>query len=127
MHCSMLQRWGIAWHYQSPRGTLIAQDDVDHWTLHTRPKPGDDPDRVDPDALLTRFMGGSIPCEIILANPWTPHLLVAETYRQGRVFLAGDAAHQYIPTGGYGMLQRRRDSATPCEKHRVCDPQLPDL
>ena len=99
----ILQRWGIAWHYQSPRGTLIAQDDVDYWTLHTRPKPGDDLDRVDPDALLTRFMGGSIPREIILANPWTPHLLVAETYRQGRVFLAGDAAHQYIPTGGYGM------------------------
>jgi 2-polyprenyl-6-methoxyphenol hydroxylase-like FAD-dependent oxidoreductase len=99
----ILQRWGIAWHYQSPRGTLIAQDDVDHWTLHTRPKPGDDLDRVDPNALLTRFMGGSIPREIILANPWTPHLLVAETYRRGRVFLAGDAAHQYIPTGGYGM------------------------
>src|SRR5579885_2729443 len=48
-------------------------------------------------------MGESIPSEILVANPWTPHLLVAETYRQGRVFLAGDAAHQYIPTGGYGM------------------------
>src|SRR5499433_990657 len=84
--CDMLQRWGIAWHYQSPRGTLIAQDDVDHWTLQTRPKPGDDLDRVNPNALLTRFMGGAIPCEILVANPWTPHLLVAEAYRQGRVF-----------------------------------------
>jgi len=84
----MLQRWGIAWHYQSPRGTLIAQDDVAHWTLQARPKPGDDLDRVDPNALLTRFMGASTPCEILVANPWTPHLL---------------AAHQYIPTGGYGM------------------------
>ena len=25
-----------------PRRPLIAQDDVDHWTLQTRPKPGDD-------------------------------------------------------------------------------------
>jgi 2-polyprenyl-6-methoxyphenol hydroxylase-like FAD-dependent oxidoreductase len=99
----ILQRWGIAWHYQSPRGTLVAQDDVDHWTLQTRPKPGDDLDRIDPNALLARFLGGPIPCEILVANPWTPHLLVAEVYRQGRVFLAGDAAHQYIPTGGYGM------------------------
>jgi 2-polyprenyl-6-methoxyphenol hydroxylase-like FAD-dependent oxidoreductase len=99
----ILQRWGIAWHYQSPRGTLVAQDDVDHWTLQTRPKPGDDLDRIEPNALLARFMGGPIPCEILVANPWTPHLLVAEVYRQGRVFLAGDAAHQYIPTGGYGM------------------------
>jgi 2-polyprenyl-6-methoxyphenol hydroxylase-like FAD-dependent oxidoreductase len=99
----MLQRWGIAWHYQSPHGTLIAQDDVDHWTLHARPKPGDDLDRVDPSALLARFMGGYISSEILMANPWTPHLLVAQVYQQGRVFLAGDAAHQYIPTGGYGM------------------------
>jgi 2-polyprenyl-6-methoxyphenol hydroxylase-like FAD-dependent oxidoreductase len=98
-----LQRWGIAWHYQSPRGTLIAQDDVDHWTLQTRPKPGDDLDRVDPNALLGRFLGQPIPCEILVANPWIPHLLVAEVYRQGRVLLVGDAAHQYIPTGGYGM------------------------
>jgi 2-polyprenyl-6-methoxyphenol hydroxylase-like FAD-dependent oxidoreductase len=99
----MLQRWGIAWRYQAPRGTLIAQDDVDHWTLQTRPKPGDDLDQVDPNALLTRFMGRAIPCEILVANPWTPHLLVAEAYRHGRVLLVGDAAHQYIPTGGYGM------------------------
>jgi 2-polyprenyl-6-methoxyphenol hydroxylase-like FAD-dependent oxidoreductase len=99
----MLQRWGIAWHYQSPRGTLIAQDDVDHWTLQTRPKPGDDLDSIDPGALLARFMGAPISCEILVANPWTPHLLVAERYQQGRVLLAGDAAHQYIPTGGYGM------------------------
>ena len=28
---------------------------------------------------------------------------VAQSYGTGRVFLAGDAAHQYIPTGGYGM------------------------
>jgi 2-polyprenyl-6-methoxyphenol hydroxylase-like FAD-dependent oxidoreductase len=99
----MLQRWGIAWHYQSPRGTLIVQDDVDHWTLQTRPKPGDDLDRVEPDALLARFMGWPIPREILVANPWTPHMLVAEASRQGRALLLGDAAHQYDPTGGYGM------------------------
>jgi hypothetical protein len=34
---------------------------------------------------------------------WTPHLLLAQSYGRGRVFLAGDAVHQYIPTGGYGM------------------------
>ena len=41
--------------------------------------------------------------EILVANPWFTHLLLAERYQAGRVFLAGDAAHQYIPTGGYGM------------------------
>ena len=34
---------------------------------------------------------------------WKLHLLLAERYREGRVFLAGDAVHLVIPTGGLGM------------------------
>lgn len=99
----LLQRWGIAWHYQSHFGTLIAQDDDAIWTLQTRPNAGEALDRVDPRALLTQFIGQPIAADILVANAWTPHLLVAQSYRMGRVLLAGDAAHQYIPTGGYGM------------------------
>jgi hypothetical protein len=60
---------------------------IPRWTS----PPGDDLDLIDPNALLARFMGGPIPCAVLVANPWTPHLLIAEVYRQGRVFLAGDA------------------------------------
>jgi 2-polyprenyl-6-methoxyphenol hydroxylase-like FAD-dependent oxidoreductase len=100
---ALLQRWGTAWHYQSDRGTLIAQDDCDIWTLQTRWPEGVAPEDVDPQALLRSFVGADFPHEVLVANAWTPHLLVAESYGTGRVFLAGDAAHQYIPTGGYGM------------------------
>src|SRR5262249_16326878 len=62
-----------------------------------------EPDSVDPDALLREFAAREFDYELLFANAWTPHLLVAERYQKGRVFLAGDAAHQYIPTGGYGM------------------------
>jgi len=99
----VLQRWGIAWHYQSPLGTLIAQNDHDIWTLHARLEEGTAVDQIDPAALLTRFCGTSFDHKILVANAWTPHLLLAQAYGRGRVFLAGDAAHQYIPTGGYGM------------------------
>lgn len=100
----VLQRWGVTWHYQSAFATLIAQDDHDTWTLQSRFPPGAAPETVDPSALLRSFCGGiEIPHEILVANHWTPHLLVAESYGTGRVLLAGDAAHQYIPTGGYGM------------------------
>lgn len=99
----LLQRWGVAWHYQSDAGTLIAQNDRDVWTLQTRWPEGVAPEAVDPHALLRGFAGRDFPHEILVANAWTPHLLVAEGYGTGRVFLAGDAAHQYIPTGGYGM------------------------
>lgn len=99
----LLQRWGIAWHYQSVHGTLIAQNDKDIWTLHSRFPAGQSPEEVDPSALLTRFAGQAFEHRILVANHWSPHLLVADRYGSGRVLLAGDAAHQYIPTGGYGM------------------------
>ena len=100
---AMLQRFGVAWHYQSPAGTLIAQNDVDTWTLHARFPDAVDPDSVDPMDTLRAFLGADINAEILVANPWEPHLLLADAYQNGPVFLAGDAAHQYIPTGGYGM------------------------
>jgi 2-polyprenyl-6-methoxyphenol hydroxylase-like FAD-dependent oxidoreductase len=99
----VLQRFGVAWHYQSAAGTLIAQNDRDVWTLHTRWPKGITPEAVDAHALLRGFAGCDFDYEILVANAWTPHLLVAESYGIDRVFLAGDAAHQYIPTGGYGM------------------------
>jgi 2-polyprenyl-6-methoxyphenol hydroxylase-like FAD-dependent oxidoreductase len=41
--------------------------------------------------------------EILNATDWKLHLLLAERYRDGRVFIAGDAAHLVIPSGGLGM------------------------
>jgi 2-polyprenyl-6-methoxyphenol hydroxylase-like FAD-dependent oxidoreductase len=99
----LLQRWGTAWHYQSPLGTMIAQNDDDVWTVHVPVLPGQDATKLDPRDLVVAYAGRSFPFEILVANAWTPHLLVAETYGKGRVLLAGDSAHQFIPTGGYGM------------------------
>ncbi|CAN5286265.1 FAD-dependent oxidoreductase [soil metagenome] len=99
----ILQRWGAAWHYQSSLGTLVAQNDHDVWTLLTRFPVGTKPEDVDPSALIETFVGRPIEHEIIVCNHWAPHLLVADSYGRDRVLLAGDAVHQYIPTGGYGM------------------------
>lgn len=99
----LLQRWGAAWHYQSSRGTLVAQNDIDTWTLLTRLSDDADPAKVDPAKLIADFVGEPIEFELLVSNAWFPHLFVADKYSVGRVFLAGDAAHQYIPTGGYGM------------------------
>jgi hypothetical protein len=41
--------------------------------------------------------------EMLSCAPWRQNLLLAESYGQGRVFLAGDAIHLVIPTGGLGM------------------------
>lgn len=40
---------------------------------------------------------------MLYAGEWKQNLLLADRYRSGRVFLAGDSAHLVIPTGGLGM------------------------
>jgi len=99
----VLGKFGVAYHLQSGYGTLIAQNGKDIWTLHVVLPPGTDTAAIDPDALVRNFAGTDFDYEILVANSWTPHLVVAERYRAGRVLLAGDAGHQFIPTGGYGM------------------------
>lgn len=100
----LLQKFGVAWHYQSPMGgTLIAQDDDEIWTLHVLLAPGTDEAAIDPKQLTYEALGQEFPIEILQANPWGPHLVVTSGSGRGRVWLAGDSVHQLIPTGGYGM------------------------
>jgi 2-polyprenyl-6-methoxyphenol hydroxylase-like FAD-dependent oxidoreductase len=64
----------------------------------------DDPEgNTDAEDTLRRLFGGDFPHEIIDVTHWERRDYVAETYRVSRVFIAGDAAHQCSPTGGYGM------------------------
>lgn len=100
---NLLQRWGASWHYQSNKGTLVAQNDLDTWTLLTRFPEGVEFEDVDPSQLITDFVGEPIDHEVLVCNAWWPNLLVADSYGAGRVLLAGDSVHQVIPTGGYGM------------------------
>ncbi len=53
--------------------------------------------------LIEKFLGPHIPYEQISVLPWTCRSVVAETWRRGNVFLAGDAVHQHSPSGGFGM------------------------
>ena len=109
----LLQKFGLAWHYQSPvHGTLICQDDIEYWTLHVICPPGADSNEFDAREKLFDFAGEEFHCEILRANPYYGHMLVAQRYGRDRVWLAGDAAHQYFPTGGYGMNTGVVDAAS---------------
>ncbi len=55
------------------------------------------------EALIRRAVGCDFEFEILSVLPWVRRELVAETYRSGRGFIAGDAAHAMSPTGGFGM------------------------
>jgi hypothetical protein len=40
--------------------------------------------------------------ELLSVASWENRLAVARKYRRGNVFVAGDAAHQFFPSGGHG-------------------------
>jgi FAD-dependent monooxygenase len=94
-------------------GAIIAQDEVDTWTSHLfLPADGqDDADSLGDEEVVARVLGGMyspFPIKIdkvLVRSTWRPVLAVATKWSgpNNRVFLAGDAAHQNVPTGGYGM------------------------
>ncbi len=62
--------------------------DLDDATIHRRV----------PEAI-----GRDVEFEIIERDIWAAHRLIADAYRDRRIFLAGDACHLHPPFGGYGM------------------------
>ncbi|PUE08844.1 hypothetical protein B9Z51_07845 [Limnohabitans sp. T6-5] len=58
---------------------------------------------ADARRLFAQAFGQPIDIEILSMATWMAgHALVAESFQQGRVFLGGDAAHLFTPTGGLG-------------------------
>ena len=90
---------GRHYHVADAQSTfLIMQDSTRHWTLHAT---------VDEDAQMAaqfeKTVGVPVKYEMLYVGEWRMNLLLAERYGEGRVFLAGDAIHLVIPTGGLGM------------------------
>ena len=63
----------------------------------------DAPEAVDADRLFEEVVGKSVPHEVLSIRRWTARNVVADRYRAGRVFLAGDAAHLNHPASGLGL------------------------
>ena len=90
---------GRHYHIADAQSTfLIMQDSTRHWTLHA---VVDSPQ--DMAAQFERAVGVPVRYEMLYVGQWKQNLLLADRYRVGRVFLAGDAVHLVIPTGGLGM------------------------
>jgi len=63
----------------------------------------DAPEQVDAEALFCTAIGKDVPYEILSVRRWLARNVVADRYRQDRIFLAGDAAHLNHPAAGLGL------------------------
>lgn len=79
-------------------------DTDDRWLCQLA-NPPDDPISNEAAAALIRRSVGDADLEVRVVNtiPWAVNCTVADRFRVGPVFLAGDAAHLLPPSGGFGM------------------------
>ena len=57
----------------------------------------------DTHALIGRAAGSGVACDFQHVGFWDLRIDIADRYRQGRVFIAGDAAHSHPPYGAHGL------------------------
>ncbi|WP_072803238.1 FAD-dependent monooxygenase [Rhodococcoides yunnanense] len=99
-----------AWAYYTfnPRrnGHVYAIDGVETFLVHNylAAEEGEG-DGVDRDAAIRTILGvdDSFDYDVLSTEDWVARRLVADSFRQGRIFIAGDAAHLWVPYAGFGM------------------------
>lgn len=91
------------------RGTFLTINGSDRWgfLVTSLSQYGYTPEQFTSEfcaEIVRRAVGsGDVEVEVLGVSAWSASALVAERYRSGPVFLAGDAAHEMPPTGGFGL------------------------
>lgn len=96
------QTYWHSWISRPGYSALLVSPDASRndFVLHRpfAPRPGEPLEDV-----IDAALGAKLHYDIVQSGPWRPQFLVAESFGRDRVFIAGDATHQYMPTGGLGM------------------------
>jgi 2-polyprenyl-6-methoxyphenol hydroxylase-like FAD-dependent oxidoreductase len=98
--------WGTGAINPRRSGMVYAIDGSERWLVHNYMKPGEaEFEAVDRDACLRTILGvgPDFNYEIISREDWYGRRLIANKFRDRCAFIAGDAAHIWVPYAGFGM------------------------
>jgi hypothetical protein len=98
--------WGTGAINPRRSGMVYAIDGRERWLVHNYMKPDEgDFDSVDRDACIRTILGvdADFKYDVISKEDWFGRRLIASKFRDRGAFIAGDAAHIWVPYAGYGM------------------------
>jgi 4-hydroxyisophthalate hydroxylase len=78
-------------------------DPAETWFFHAPVHKSAAAANLDAHTLIERAAGFGVTCDFQHIGFWDLRIDVAERYRRGRVFIAGDAAHSHPPYGAHGL------------------------
>ena len=86
-------------------GLVFAIDGRERWLIHYFLRPGETSSSTDRERRIREILGvdDTFEFETLREQDWTGRRMLADRFRDGRVFLCGDAAHIWVPVAGYGM------------------------
>jgi len=87
-------------------GNIYAIDGLERWVVHNYLKPDEvDFESVDRDWAIRAILGvgDDFTYDVIAPMDWFGRRLVADKFRDRRIYICGDAAHIWVPYAGYGM------------------------
>lgn len=93
---------------KAPGSVFIAHHVEKRWVFHMPVEtPHEKIEELTPEVMATKIKAAlgrdDVEIRITSMSPWRMTAQVADRFRSGRVFLVGDAAHRFPPTGGLGM------------------------
>jgi hypothetical protein len=114
---------------QGAGGTLISHGDNEWVYMHPADANHVISQSVEELEVMIRSVLAETPADIkvLKTSSWTMTSQIADRYREGRVFLVGDAAHRFPPSGGMGLNSGVQDAHNLAWKlHAVLSNQATD-
>jgi hypothetical protein len=81
------------------------------WFFHAPVPAGTTAENFDFQAYLREAVGADFDIALDYVGFWDLRIAIADSFRKGRIFIAGDAAHSHPPYGGYGINTGLEDAA----------------
>lgn len=95
----------LYWNLHPERESIVIVHDPENLSvvMLRLPEGGFAPDRVESEKILRDIFGEDTDCDILFTDEWNMAAQVATSFRRANVYLVGDSAHRFPPSGGLGL------------------------